>query len=172
MTFKGNTQPTQAKPSQRSSIASAILKADPTGNKNPFIRDGQYLFKVLKCEEKTRQGRSVVIEMEVLEASEIQDKDPQGINPVGSCVSYHNNIDKSESAAGNILAFFMALTGTRDKEDPSFEETLSASLNEEQLASGMLIKGRTFRNKIKKGPNAGQDFVGVNWTHVPPESKF
>ena len=170
MTFKGNQN--QAKPVQRSSIAASILKADPSGNKNPFIRDGEYLFEVLKCEEKTRQGRSVVIEMKVLEAKEVQEKDPQGINPVDSNVSYHNNIDKSESAAGNILAFFMALTGTKDKEDPSFGETLDASLGEEQLAAGLKIKGRTFRSKIKKGPNAGQDFVGVNWTHVPPESKF
>lgn len=165
MSFKGNT----TKPQQPaySSFLKTILGADPSGSKNPFITDGEYLWEVLKCEEKTRQGQSLVIELKVLESKAINDLDKP--NPVGEIVSYHNNTAKSESAAGNILAFFMALTGCNDKEDPSFAETIQASIGPEQLAAGLKIAGRTFRSTIKKGPNAGKEFVGVNFRHVPPE---
>ncbi len=171
--FKGNqTKPNttnNAQPSKPaySSFIKSILGAEPSGNKNPFITDGEYLWEVVKCEEKTFQGSSAVIELKVLESKAINDLDKP--NPVDEIVSYHNNTAKSKSAAGNILAFFMALTGCDDKEDPSFGETVSASFGPDQLASGLLIRGRTFRSIIKSGANAGKEFVGVNFYHVPSE---
>jgi len=143
-----------------------ILGAQASGARHPYIKDGDYLFEVLSCEEKTFKGKSIVIELKVLDA---KNKPGSEVSPnvEGEIVSYHNNMDKSLSAAGNVKAFFLALVGAEES-DPSFGETLAACLGQEQLARGMKIRGSTFRSVVHSGPNAGKDFVGVNWTHFDP----
>jgi hypothetical protein len=164
------TRPQLARPQapQVNATLAKILGADPSGARHPFIKDGDYLFEVQKCEEKSFSGTTIVIELKVLESEAVrEDVKP---NPVNETVAYLNNITKSTSAAGNLKAFFLALVGVEDS-DPSFGDTLAECLGSEQLAAGMLIYGRTYRSIIKSGANAGKEFVGVNWTHYEPSAE-
>ena len=162
--------PTPQPQSQVNATLAKILGATASGQRHPYIKDGDYLFEVLNCEEKNFKGNSVVIELKVLECEAKADSAITP-NPVGATVSYHNNMSKTASAAGNIKAFFLALAGAQDG-DPSFPDMVKACLGQEQLAKGMKIYGSTFRNVTQSGPNVGKEYVGVNWiTYTPDDTQ-
>jgi len=152
------------------------------------IRDGKYLFEVknIICERK-EEGETFIVEFNCVtsepspgnfeHAGKACWPDKPGAvevkpNAVGSSPSYVLNLDKNKSAGGNVKAFIIALVGGEDFSEENdaavadFVSTVDEAIGKPQPCRGMLIAAETFRKKIKGGDNAGQPFVGLNWTHV------
>ena len=164
----------------------ATSRASKGGN---HIKDGKYRFLVKKVlQEKKEDGEMFIVELQVVTSENVPGQFEKagkpvwpGIegavevkaNPVGSSPSYVLNLDSNKSAGNNAKAFVLALYDGEDfdEEDEEavadFVETVDELVGEMQPARGMLIDDETFRKKIKGGKNAGEPFVGHNWTHVP-----
>ena len=131
-----------------------------------WIRDGRYTLQVKRIllEDKYK-GTSFICELVVVAAAAINPA--VAPNAVGTCSSFVYNIEKNESAAGNAKTFLLALLGLPlDTKAEDFIQQMVRVTGPDQPARGMLIRGETYRKPIQRGPNAGKDYVGVNWDHV------
>jgi hypothetical protein len=150
----------------------ARAKASKGGN---IIRDGRYTLGILKMViERLYSGNMFITEFLVLSADNmpgvLDDKGlPMTANAVGTTCSYVLNLDKNESANGNVKSLVMALLGETNEDnvnEQDFVETLTKLLDTDQPARGMIIKAETFRKTIKKGANAGKPFTALRWEYV------
>lgn len=162
-------------------------KASTGGN---YLVDGQGRLMVtsLKYDPGTNSGRIFVAEFKVVSSAPVDVRDTKGApldikpNAVGSQPSYVQLFDKFESAFGNTKAFVLALLGKEEDslEDNEFVDDLCELTDTEQAggeltskkgdrvdpARGMLIDYSTYRQVIKKGPNAGNQITLLKWAYV------
>lgn len=95
---------------------------------------------------------------------------PEFANPSGTTVSYVQQLDKFESAPGNVKGFILKLDGSDD--DGDFAGLLKTYVNEDPKAGavnpakGFEIDYETFLGSVKKGANAGKPITLVRWSHV------
>lgn len=161
-----------------------IASAAPSNPRLANIRDGQYLYEIrnLLSEEK-RAGHCFIIELGVVEATASADPSRPGItpNPEQSLCGVVINLTKSDSAPGNVKRFILGLLGIDEQEmltqmradqvQDEIMETYADMVSPAQPCKGMLVRGDTYHKIIKTGPNQGKPFVGVNWLHVPDQTK-
>lgn len=158
-----------------SSVFGKIGSADVT-QRGDFVRDGKYLLEV--SEIRLFQGQSGpthVAELIVREA--VAKKAGVEPNAVGSKVSFVNVIagKTKDVAPSKIKDFCLTLVGKDVKQTPAQEaasvvERMSGTDTDREkgkLARGMLIRGETYEFTSR----AGNHGVGINWTHVPGQTK-
>ena len=171
MAFTGN----------KAAIFAKIAQAQTTQGGN-WIKPGRYLFCVERLIlDSKRKGTCFIIELRVIESAPT-DKDAKGEwiqpNAPGSKCSNVLNLDTNDSAAGNVKAFLLALYDEKEPEAADqklafaaeFAKAIEVVTEPDQPARGMLIADLTYTRKIEKGKNAGGDFVGHNWAHVPGQA--
>lgn len=141
----------------------AKAKANKSGN---FIRDGGYLFEVLKLEaDKKFKGNTFIAELKVLESRKTNPNvDP---NPVGTTCAYITNLDdKYGLGMGNMKAFVMALYGVPEEEVTV--DVLCEVTSDKQPATGMKIRDEAFSKPKKEKPS--ETFTHHRWENVPEEA--
>ncbi len=134
-----------------------------------LIRDGKYLFMLSKViGEKKYKGETFIAEFVVMRSEAVE----EGVTPnaPGTLCSYVVNLDRNESAAGNVKSLVLALLGIDEGSKEVTIEAFSATVNNlcdsTQPGRGMLLADSTFRKIIRSGPNAGKPFTGHKWEHV------
>lgn len=167
-------------------IMDKIARAQPTAVRRPNIRDGIYTWEVRNIlSEDKRRGHCFIIELGVVEARPTDDPERPGIQPnpvqtiVGNVVNFSGG--GAEAAPGNVQRFILGLLGidyetmahdngapmTVDEKAAAIKATYADLVGPSQPGRGMLVAGFTFCSKIKTGPNAGSNFIGVNWQPCP-----
>lgn len=166
-------------------IMDKIAHAQRRSVRHPNVRDGLYLWEVRQVlSEDKRKGHCFIIELGVIHSRPTDDPERAGVVPnpvqtlVGSVVLFAGG--GVEAAPGNVQSFILGLLGvdydgmshadgalmTVDEKAAEIKSTYADLVSEAQPARGMLVAGSTFCSKIKTGPNAGNDFVGINWQTV------
>ncbi len=149
--------------------ANASLKED-------LFRDGKgvVVIRELLC-KRFFKGNTFVARTKVVSSQSKGDKDPKtgtAIEPngPGSCVGWPQLIDQHASAAGNVKAFTLNLTGFQEAnvKPDDFAQTFESMVSKEQPARGMLIGYETYQQATKSGVNAGRINTYVRWLNVPP----
>lgn len=146
--------------------------------KEDLFRDGKgvVLIRELLCRQFFK-GNTFVARTKIVSSQSKGDKDPKTGGPVepngpGSCVGWPQLIDQHASAAGNVKAFTLALTGfaSADVAPEDFAKGFGELVDKNQPARGMLIGYETYQQATKSGPNAGRVNTYVRWIHVPPSA--
>lgn len=97
---------------------------------------------------------------------------PELANPRGSSCSYVQQLEKFESAAGNVKAFIEHLDGEMDQSEATFINNLQSYVNEDPKAGevnparGFEIDFESYQKPIQKGANAGKMITLVRFAHV------
>lgn len=147
--------------------ARKIVSASASGGGN-IIRDGKYVFDVIRCLTKRafRGGTVFIAELDVVDA----EPTTPGVEPnrPGTTASWVLNLDNNPSAPGNVKGFLLALLGVDEARvsQDELESTTVDVVSDAQPARGMRIADETFRKVIRGGPNAGKDFVAHRWQNV------
>ena len=159
-----------------SSIIDKILTAK-TSQRSDQIRDGQYLFMVRKLVLGDMEGgQTFVAELEVIESCSKGDLDPITKQPVvpnfvKSIVGYVQQLQKHPSAPGNAQKFLNALLGADGADPKKIENAITNLLSEEgqktQGARGLLVRGSTYQQIVKSGPNTGKINTYTSFFNVP-----
>jgi len=149
------------------SVWDKVANSQPTRGGN-FLRDGIYRLAVRELKvTKGFKGHCFIAEFLVLESKpdlNVPDTQPNAPGTVGSFVV---NLDKFESAAGNVKAFILALLGSNDVSGKEFAEAMQALCGDQQPARGMLVDDSTYRKTTQKG----NPFTVHNWAHVAGQSQ-
>lgn len=162
----------------QTSIISKIVNAKAS-QRSENIRDGEYVFVVRKLIlEEMQDGQTFVAELGVVESRSKGDLDPVSKSPVnpnavGSVVGYVQKLTRFESAPANAQRFLTALLGGEDpkKLEAAITNLLSEEGQKKQAAKGLLIRGSTYQQQTKKGPNAGKINTYVNFFHVSDDAQ-
>lgn len=170
-------------------IFSRAKKAQATGKKSEFLRDGSYVLGVLQIISKKsdQSGLNFIARMLVLKSESKGDLDPVTQkpvipNPVGSVVGYIQQLDAyPKTAPGNVKAFMLELGGMTEQEGDTIEEVEidgkkvqmsrleilgEGAAGPEQLARGMLLNCSTRQAQVKTGKNAGKINTYPQFDHV------
>lgn len=105
----------------RPELAMRIAQSKATAG-NAIIRDGVYLFEILKLliQPNRKKEDMFIAEMLVRRNESTNEVDQRGMpvvpNAVGSSCSYSCNLVTNESADGNVKAFVLALVGIAEEE--------------------------------------------------------
>jgi hypothetical protein len=104
---------------------------------------------------------------------------PESANAPGTGCSYVQQLEKFESAPGNVKAFVEKLVGNSDLSDDDFVGLLKEVVNEDPNAKdddgqklevnpmrGHEIGFETYQKPIQKGPNAGKMITLIRWEHL------
>lgn len=166
-----------------------VRKAQATGRKSEFIRDGRYILGVLQIISKVSEqsGLNFIARMLVLKSEskgDVDQKTKQPITPsaVGSVVGYVQQLDKyPKTAPGNVKAYMLELAGMSESDADQvevveidgkqlqmsrFEILGEGASGPEQLSRGMLIRCSTRQGEVKSGPNAGKINTYPQFEHV------
>jgi len=162
------------------------IRSAKTNTKSDPIKDGEYLFLIKNLILKEmNEGETFVAELKVLERKSKGDRNPLDGTPVvpnaaGTTTSYVQKIGKFLSAAGNTKSFLIALVGATEEEvdqpdpekpgkthlDSLLDECFSEEGHKTQPYRGALIRGTTYQQTTKSGPNAGKMNTYVRFTCV------
>jgi hypothetical protein len=156
-----------------SAMFGKIATAKPTLGSS-IIKDGRYILEIDKLMIETKTGGTFFIaEMIVREAQPLV----EGVQPnaVGSKASYVQNLDKHQSAPGNVKAFLLSLYDEKEPGDPleaakfsaEFANAVEFSVGNSQPAKGMLIACETYHKLTRDGK---KDLTLYRWTPVPANS--
>lgn len=145
--------------------AVANTKASAGGN---FIRPGRYTLVLEKIllEPKydgIKDSIHFIAELRVLESTSYEDSATKA-NPVGSTVTFLQQLEKNPQMAGkNTKAFMLALTGDEEADlDPEeFVTSIKRAAGKDQPLRGAVIKAETYSKTAKK---SGKELTLPKWT--------